>query len=362
MKKLVFLLLLLFPFMVRAVENVKITNIEQIEKSETVTVKTDPTFEGLKINFDFKFTNLNDFIKYKVTIKNEDNKDYEIESGVSFNEGEYIKYEFGMNGDSAIIKPGESKEMSLKITYVKEPSPEYFVDGSYVEQNSMTIDLSSSTEQKSSVDPASQKQEDNPHTGATSVLIFITILLVSGVILTVAIRKNDKVLMTLVLLLIPISIYAIEKITLEIETKIELVATEKTLKVVDYNCGFGEPKTYEFTYKNGMTWGVFKDSNYYTLAREKYTLEELPEHSFEYILTPASFEYNEIPQCFADLGDRPIFEEEMTEEEQAELEAYDEATAKCEEEYKTHDFSNEDFIQNSSVGNYYVDKFCTAAA
>ncbi len=358
MKKLLFLLLLLFPFMVKAVDNVKITNIEELEKSDTVTVNHEPTFEGLRINFDFKFVNINDFIKYKVTIKNEDTKEYEIEAGVQFGEGEYIKYEFGLNGEEAIIKPNETKEMTLLITYTKEPAPSYFVDGAYVEQNAMSINLSTDNGQHNSVDPASQ--EDNPHTGAGNILIFITILLIAGVLLTVAIRKNDKVMLSLALLLIPISALAIEKITLDIETKIELEAVEKTFKVIEYGC-FNDPdKEYEFKYRNGMTWAQFKASDYYAEARAKYTTEELSDELFEHLFPMSKFKYDEskTPQCYLDLKE-PEFTEGMTEEEaQALIDAYEEQERQCNEQYPTRELEASDFILSNAEGFYYNSREC----
>ena len=358
MKKFLFLLLLFFPFMVKAAENVKITNIEQIEKSDAVTVNHEPTYEGLKINFDFKFVNLNDYIKYKVTIKNEDTKDYEIESGVQFSEGEYIKYEFGLNGEEAVIKPNEEKEMTLLITYVTEPDPSYFVDGAYVEQNSMSIDLSTNDGQHNSVDPATK--EDNPKTGAGNILIFITILLISGVLLTVAIRKNDKVMLSLALLLIPISALAIEKITLDIETKIELEAVEKTFKVVEYDCFNDSDKEYEFKYRNGMTWAQFKTSDYYTQARAKYTTDELGEIEFNNMFPIGNFEYNEsqLPQCYLDLHEPEITEGMSEEEENALWDAYDEQLEQCNKQYPTHDIKDSDYILSNSLGSYHFKTEC----
>ena len=344
MKKVLFAFLLLIPFMVRAVENVKITNIEQIEKSETVTVNNEPTFEGLKINFDFKFTNLEDFVKYKVTIKNEDNKDYEIESGVSFNEGEFIKYEFGLNGDSAIIKPNETKEMTLQITYEKEPSPDKFVDGKYVEQNSMSIDLSTKDGQKSSVDPASQKKEDNPKTGAKGIILLIAVLLGTLLLIFFFEKKNAFFLIAL-FLLVPMTIYAIEKITIEIETKIEIEALEKTFVYNDYNCGHPGEEI-EFKYQNGMTFKQWKESKYYTEAQEEY--EDIMNHDriFYFVDIINAFNSVEYTNCVEAIT--PLDENETNQEV---INAYNDAVDNCGSQFSAR--VNEDSVIMSKEKGYY---------
>lgn len=61
--------ILLSPIFVNAKEKVEITNIEEIEKKGEVIVLAETTYEGLTINYNISFNNLNDSIKYKVTIK-----------------------------------------------------------------------------------------------------------------------------------------------------------------------------------------------------------------------------------------------------------------------------------------------------
>ena len=354
MKKIIFILALLFPFIVSAADNVKITNIEQLEKSDTVTVNNEPTFEGLKINFDLKFTELNDFVKYKVTIKNEDSKDYEIEAGVSFSEGEYVKYEFGLNGEQNVIKAGEEKELTLQITYVKEPDPEHFVDGKYVEQNAMSINLSTEDGQHSSVDPAAK--EDNPHTGARGIIILIAVLLGIAIVI-ISLEKKNAFFLIALFLLIPLTIHALEKITLDIDTKIEIEANEKTFKVIDYNCGFGEPKVYEFAYMNGMTWDEWKASDYCTQARAKYTTDEISDYAFENLFTSNNFEYNEYNACMEAIPEVHPTEGMTDEEIDALYDAAEQATTACKNNY-LKPATPTSVILSKNKGFYYDNREC----
>ena len=241
MKKILFIILLLIPFMVMAEEKVEITKVEEIKKSDTVTVNHEPTYEGLKINFDLAFTELEDSISYKVTIVNNTKKDYSIENGEEFSKGNYIKYEFKYLTDKKVLKPNETIELQIDITYANQVPPSTFLEGRYTETNALTINLS---------------HQDNPVTsnGALIAIVGLSIILF---IITISLYVKSKQLLLLIipLLFIPITIYAIEKLTIEVTTNIEIVP--KTVKVaVGYggSCNWADLSQYqEVEYIEGLT-------------------------------------------------------------------------------------------------------------
>ena len=57
------------PFIVNAAD-VEIKSITEIERTGDVEVNNEPTFDGMKINFDLAFTNVDDSVTYKVVVKN----------------------------------------------------------------------------------------------------------------------------------------------------------------------------------------------------------------------------------------------------------------------------------------------------
>ncbi len=217
MKKILFIILLLIPFMVMAEEKVEITKVEEIKKSDTVTVNHEPTYEGLKINFDLAFTELEDSISYKVTIVNNTKKDYSIENGEEFSKGNYIKYEYKYLTDKKVLKPNETIELQIDITYANQVPPATFLDGRYTETNELTINLS---------------HQDNPVT-SNGALIAIVGLSVILFIVTISLYIKSKQLLLLIIpvLFIPITIYAIEKLTIEVTTNIEIVPKTVTVAV-----------------------------------------------------------------------------------------------------------------------------------
>lgn len=267
MKKILFIILLLIPFIVKAEANVELTNVEKGEQSNTAIINAEPTYEGLKINFDFKFTTVGDYVKYKVTIKNNSDKDYEVDMGSVFSEGEYIEYAFSLpEGDNEVLKSTESKDVYLTIKYNKKVPPEKYVDGAYIEQNTMSINLSNDSIH-ASVDPASQK---NPKTSAGNVLIFITILLISGIILTIAIKANKKMILPVLLLLIPLTIHALEKITIDVEAKIEIenIYAKAKLEYCYHENGEYTKGPTIIDYEIGMTLEEFLNTDYASVLPE----------------------------------------------------------------------------------------------
>ncbi len=209
-KYLLLILLLLVPFIAKA--EVKITKAELVSAEEGVDADKNPTFKGLQFDFNINFTKVNQIAKYKLTIKNDTNKDYEIDTGSRFSKGEYIKYEFILeDNDNTVIKAGKEKTIYLLIAYVKEMPYEVFKDGKYQEKKTMTINLSNNNE------------DVNPNTKVGYYLLALSLIAFIA-LLTLIISKYrlDKLMILLIGIIIglPITIYALEKLSVEINANI----------------------------------------------------------------------------------------------------------------------------------------------
>ncbi len=248
MKKfLILLLFLLFlPTLVKA--EVKITNVEIVDNTKGLEV-SKPTFEGLKLNVDINFKEIEDFVKYKLTINNDTKKDYEINVGTEFSKGEYIKYEYTLDSDG-IVKKGTEKDVYLTITYNKLVPYKELINGKFNEKNNMIINLSN--------------EEKNPKTSVgIYVLIAILCLVIStSLILLIKNKMNTIPLTIFLLLLIPVSIYALEKLTIEIDTNITIVAKENKLSIYNDFCGWSPRKAADIEFTEGMTFEDFINSDY----------------------------------------------------------------------------------------------------
>ncbi len=254
MKKTLFLLfLLLVPFIAKA--EVKITNVELVDFKEELEVEKNPSYEGLTIKFNLKFSEVEDFAKYKVTIKNETNKEYGIDDWTEFSKGEYVKYEFFASKETKIIKANDEEDFYIVITYNKQMPDELIKqnNGKYIEDNSMVINLSSN-----------ESEQVNPKTKAGLIIIVATII--SALALIIILYNNHKIhhftIPILLLLLIPITIYAIEKITIKLETKIEIVIPEDFFYIESRGCYY-EMIYKDVKYRKGSTFNEFMNSDYF---------------------------------------------------------------------------------------------------
>ena len=212
MKKLLsFIFLLFIPFMVKAAD-VEIKNITLLEKVGDVVINNEPTYKGMKINFDLSFTNVEDSVKYKVVVKNNTNETLEIDGDPQYGDHNYIKYTAEFNGDDNAIKAGEEKEIVLIVTYDKEIPVEEFDNGVYNEKGTVSISFLN----------LSSTNQENPLTSSLPIIaIIITIVTIITIILARhGMKKTAISLIVLTILSVPIISIAVRKISFDVESKI----------------------------------------------------------------------------------------------------------------------------------------------
>ena len=243
-KYFIFILLLLLPFIVHA-EDLEISNIEYIEKSEFAEILEDASFEGKKININIRFKKLNDFVKYKITIKNNTENNYSIKSSKELSD--YVTANFeGIKDTDEVIEANSTKDVYFIVTYDKQVSEEEFA------RNALKVTTEETTTIELSVkNNAITVEEKNPKTN-NAYPIVLTIVLGASIIAIVILTKNKKSLLALFVLTaaIPITIYALEKIDIEVSSKIEIKHPYFSMR----------ENTYLFD--AGMTWEEFLASDY----------------------------------------------------------------------------------------------------
>ena len=269
MKKLKYLLLLLLaiPFLVQAeTKNVEITKVELVEKSDDVEELEEASFEGVKLNFYIKFINKDDFAKYKVVIKNNSNKDYEIDNSSIFNDKDFIKYEYELDSEDKVLKAKEEIVVYITITYYKEIDTSKFVDGKYIEKNNVSIEFTSNQEDEVIEEPI-MRFATNPDTSTSDIIKIVVVLAIMSIVLAIVVNsKKGKVFLIALLLIIPLTAYALEKINLEVETYVmieEPVETKVFYIAPDNIRNTEEVKDkVEYSFVEGMTWEDWLNSKY----------------------------------------------------------------------------------------------------
>ncbi len=95
-----------------------LSNVEVISKSETTEVNS-VTQDKNEIICDVVFHKLGDSITYRLTLKNNDNKDYTIKSLSDTNESEYIEYSYENYEETKFIAKSELT-LDITVKYIKE--------------------------------------------------------------------------------------------------------------------------------------------------------------------------------------------------------------------------------------------------
>ena len=262
-KKLLIIILLLIPFIVLAEnKDVEIKSIELVDKSEDVEELEKATFKDLKLNFSLKFTTKDDYAKYKIVLVNNSDKDYEIDNTSTFNEKKFIKYDYEVDNKDKILKSKDELTVNVIITYIKELEDSDFVDGFYKETNSVSLELVNDNEV---IDNPAIKMVTNPNTSTGYILLAIIAIILSLILILFIRNKRAKLFIIAILLTIPLTVYALEKIKIDVETYIEIEKVEKIetafFRLDIVNCTLLRRE--EIEYEVGMTWEKFINSSYF---------------------------------------------------------------------------------------------------
>ena len=212
MKYLKFILIIVLSFIfipnVYAADEVTIKSVQLDTKASNTEVIADPIIDGLSMKFDVKFFTEGDYIKYKVVIDNQTDNDYEI--GVPNNSSEYITYEY-LFDNGPILKKNSETIMYVLIKYNHIVPDSQLVSNSYTETSNVVINIGKDEIVKNP--DTSDKSSILPFIILFTVFISILLYKKYGI-------KNVKYIMLLALILFPVSIYALTKLELKVESKV----------------------------------------------------------------------------------------------------------------------------------------------
>ena len=189
---------------------VEIKSIELDSKSENATINSEPTFNGLKMDFDVSFKEKNDFVKYKVLIKNDTDIDYKISNDTSFNTSEYITYTYEVGSE---LKAGSEVAVYVTITYTKVVDDSLLTENKYIETNKAVVKLNNEVK--------------NPETGDINIVVILVSVMSFAIISLVVLNKQKSIRYSSMVILIgicmmPIAIYAADLIKLTMNVKVEI--------------------------------------------------------------------------------------------------------------------------------------------
>ena len=216
------------PCIVFAKNEVDIKDIQFIEKTGDVIADKNPTFDGLSINLDLNFSNVNESVKYKIILENTTDEDFTIATDTQYGKNDYIKYFTSFKDDSRVIKANSEEEIILIISYVKDIPFAEFENGIYNEKGKVNINFL--TNEKEIIVPISKdinnvtsEEANNPITSTYNIIIVIgasIIAIIVIILLRHGFKKTSLSIILIALLSIPLFAYALRQIRLDIEATI----------------------------------------------------------------------------------------------------------------------------------------------
>lgn len=220
-------LLLFFPFMVFAEEDLTISSIEKVNTEGDTKELSTPIIENENIKLNIKMYDVNDSITYKISIKNNSDNNYYMDINNMIEENSsYIDYNLSLVNDSNELKSNTSTDLLLKVTYNKA------VDNSLLNINNISFDASNSIRINISSQQADSFTKDdkiiNPKTSDNSNIIpsicMIAILALITLIVLIRNKKkiNNNIMVIISVMLIPTILYASSTWSFNIDAKIEI--------------------------------------------------------------------------------------------------------------------------------------------
>lgn len=251
LKHLLLLFIFVFAVSIFGVENVfasskiKLTGIEIADRSSTIDASISD-FSSDSVVTDIAYHKYNDFVTFRLTIHNDDSRDYIIKSITDNNSNSYLDYEYD-SYENTVLKANSDVQILIRSKYVTE-----LTDLDQRDQNSSV---------KFTINFVDEKGEDvnvdidvNPLT-SDSIYLYIEVLGVSVILLLLVLivkaksyksRLRKLFLMVIVyILMTPAMLKALEigttitfNNTIKLEDKVKVtykIGDESNTVTIDYN-------------------------------------------------------------------------------------------------------------------------------
>lgn len=218
---LILILLIITPIYAQAetcdsssikLESIELNKIEGNAKELSIA-----SISGKKIKLDIKLYDPGDYLEYSLLLKNTSNEDYYFDENSLKLNIDYLEYKFNYDDNSNIVKAGEEKIIKLRVEYKKRVPSEKLDNGIYKNTNSMNVVLANKD----------LNIFANPET-VNMIKLFILIILTVIVLMTIKVKKEKNYLILLfgMALILPITVNAICKSNITIETNVEIDGKE----------------------------------------------------------------------------------------------------------------------------------------
>lgn len=233
------------------VDKVFINSISVSNKSENVIEIENAQANKKQVDINLNMKEKNDFIEYKIEVKNESDEDFYFDKNLIIDHSKYIDYKLSSDDNSYIVKGNSSEKMTIKVYLKEDVAQADYSDGVYSEDNIFVINISN-------------ERIKNPLTGMNYYIMLLSIIMITVLFTFILWKKNKKKSVTFILLVLgtlvlsPICINALCRAEFKINSKV--IISTKSLSSFSIDCA-GDKKFYFY---EGMTFGDWIKSDLYS--------------------------------------------------------------------------------------------------
>ena len=247
----ILILIMILPIIVLAEtcdsNSVRIESISVKNKNGSVQEVTEATKNGTEINVNLNMLEVGDSIIYTTTIKNYSEEDYYLDNSYLIVDTDYLEYSITSEDDSNLIQAQSTKDFDIKVKYRTQVDDTAFVAGEYKDNNNLSLKLATET--------------NNPFT-TDYIALYLAIFYISTFFLIYLFIKRKKVeevtILLLISLLVPLSVKALCKAEISVNSKVIIVKGEVGTFTIDCS------PVQQYHYYKGTTFGEWIKSSLYT--------------------------------------------------------------------------------------------------
>ena len=231
MKKLLSILIVVFSvfaFNVYA-SDIDIINVEVNDKTHYVEEINNPVIDGSEINYNLRFRDYQQYIIYKVSLRNNTSNDYNYE--LLLNESNII---YELLEDDGVITSKSDKDVLLKINYKDQIDDNLYDNDAYNIKDKIQLKMvgpgaDGIVEQVKGV---IEDLKENPKTGRFFNYGLILVLIFAGSLIFIKVKKRSSFkYYSLLLLLLPIIVYAETTKTIIIDMNVDINVVKPTVAI-----------------------------------------------------------------------------------------------------------------------------------
>ena len=277
MKKILFILILLIPYIIYAEYDESKVTIESFTLVDTEGYGkelSNPTIDNNGISFNIQVSNKGDSVTYQLVIKNESGEDVELYNRSSADD--YVKYILISPTSDYVVKNGQENSFQIKAIYDSPISTTLLQSNNYTNSYTYSLEVSNELGKQDIVHALADVPDtvDNPNTNATLnyVITIASIAFVISIGLWLNIRKKNNIgkvfiIIGMIGIITPIIVYAFKEFKLNLKANVTITkpiqpvckkATTlhtKTCEATTLGCG----KT--IGTGNTITYGILSDGS-----------------------------------------------------------------------------------------------------